>query len=254
MNLSVVVPVYNAAAFIEESVRGLQEFLDGRGLSYEIVLADDGSTDGSAAVMRELASERVRVVASEENRGKFAALGDGMAAARGSCRVFTDADVPFDHAAITYIEHLVNERGFHLVIGDRTLPDSRYREELPALRRLTMWLFRQAVRLLVTGGVPDSQCGLKGFRADVAEALFPLLTDSGFGGDVELLYIALKYNLEIRRIPVRLLRQGESTVRPLRHSWAMLGTLARLRRNWKSGAYTSQALAAIASQRYWEAP
>ena len=252
MNLSVVIPVYNAADFIEESVRGLAAFLDGKGVEHEIVLSNDGSTDGSLAALRRLEGGPVRVVSSEQNRGKFAAIRDGMRAATGSCKVFTDADVPFDHSAVVYIERLVNGRGFHVVIGDRTLPGSAYAESVAWARRLTTSLFRQAVRLLITGGVPDSQTGLKGFRADVADALFPLLTENAFGGDIELLYIALKYNLEIRRIPVRLQRQGRSTVRPLRHSWPMLRTLARLRGNWRRGAYRSDALAAIARQRYWE--
>ena len=252
MNLSVVVPVHNASEFIETSVRGLAAALEARVPSHEVVLVDDGSTDGSAAILEQLRSEKVRIVSSAENRGKFGAIRLGMSAAVGDCRAFTDADMPFDHLAIPYIERLVNGRGFHIAIGDRTLADSEYRENLPLVRRLATGLFRQMIRLLITGGVVDSQCGLKGFRADVAEALFPLLTDEGFGGDIELLYVALKHNLEIRRVPVRLQRQGKSTVRLWAHAWPMLRTLARLRWNWQRGRYDSDALREIASQRYWE--
>ena len=73
-------------------------------------------------------------------------------------------------------------------------------------------MFSFLVRMLVTGELFDTQVGFKAFRGDVAAALFPLLTDDGFAGDVELLYIALKYNLAIRRIPVRLLRTGSAAV------------------------------------------
>ncbi|HUT35638.1 MAG TPA: glycosyltransferase [Planctomycetota bacterium] len=253
MRLSVVIPVYNAAGFLEESLRALAAFLEPRCPEHEIVAVNDGSTDDSLAILRQLESGKLRIVSLPENRGKFAAIREGMQAARGSCRIFTDADVPFERSALLYAERLVNERGFHVVIGDRTLPDSLYSEGLPWARRLTSRLFRHAVRLLVTGGIPDSQAGLKGFRADVADALFPLLTDARFGGDIELLYIALKYNLEIRRIPVRLQRQGASTVRALRHAGPMLRTVLRLRRNWRRGLYRSEALAALAAQRYWEA-
>ena len=254
MRLSVVIPVYNAAGFVEESLGALAAFLDARCPEHELIAVDDGSTDGSLAALRRLEGERVRVVSCTENRGKFAAIREGMRVARGACKVFTDADVPFEHEAIPYIEQLVNERGFHVVIADRTLPDSVYREGLPWGRRVTTRLFRHAVRLLVTGGLPDSQAGLKGFQADAADALFPLLTDTRFGGDIELLYIALKHNLAIRRIPVRLVRQGASSVRPLRHGWRMLRTLARLPRNWRRGLYRSDALSALAAQRYWETP
>jgi len=253
VRLSVVIPVFNAAPFLEDSLRGLQAYLDRRCPDHEIVAANDGSTDGSLELLRTLEGEGFRVVSSPTNRGKFAAIRDGMAAAAGSCRVFTDADVPFDHSALPYIERLINDRGFHLVVGDRTLPDSVYHESQPWTRRLSTSLFRHAVRLLVTGGIPDSQAGLKGFRADVADALFPLLAETSFAGDIELLYIALKHNLAIRRIPVRLQRQGPSTVRPSRHAWAMLRALTRLRGRWRRGLYRSDALAALAAQRYWEA-
>jgi dolichyl-phosphate beta-glucosyltransferase len=105
--------------------------------------------------------------------------------------------------------------------------------------------------MLVTGGLFDSQCGLKGFRADVADAIFPLLTDDGFSGDVELLYIALKYNLSLRRIPVRLQRASPSTVKLRRHSLPMLLSILGLRHRWGSQRYASPALSEIASQAYW---
>jgi hypothetical protein len=107
------------------------------------------------------------------------------------------------------------------------------------------------VRMLVTGGLFDSQCGLKGFRSDVAEALFPLLTHNGFSGDVELLYIALKHNLSIRRIPVRLQGSSPSTVKLTIHSLPMLGRILGLRRNWTSGRYDSEVLSGLGSQVYW---
>ena len=86
---------------------------------------------------------------------------------------------------------------------------------------------------------------------DVASALFPLITDDGFAGDVELLYVALKYNLAIRRIPVRLLRTGSTTVSVVGHSLPMLRRIAGLRRRWASSEYDSEVLRHIASQRYW---
>jgi hypothetical protein len=105
--------------------------------------------------------------------------------------------------------------------------------------------------MLVTGELFDTQVGLKAFRGDVAAALFPLITDDGFAGDVELLYIALKYNLAIRRIPVRLQRSGATTVSLAAHSISMLTRIAGLRHRWASGAYDSTELRTISSQRYW---
>ena len=108
--------------------------------------------------------------------------------------------------------------------------------------------------MLLNGGLFDIQCGIKGFRDEVADALFPLVTDDGFSGDVELLYIALKHNLSIRRIPVRLQRASPSTVRLRFHSLPMLWRILRLRHNWNTGRYESETLSRIASQAYWQTP
>jgi hypothetical protein len=137
------------------------------------------------------------------------------------------------------------------VVGDRTLPESCSLNQTDVARQISSRAFSFFVRMLVTGGLFDSQCGLKGFRTDVAEALFPLLTHSGFSGDVELLYIALKHNLSIRRIPVRLQGSSPSTVTLTIHSLPMLGRILGLRHNWTSGRYDSVMLSGLGSQVYW---
>ncbi|MGE5346688.1 MAG: glycosyltransferase [Acidithiobacillales bacterium] len=252
--VSLVLPVYNGAAFAARSVRTAAELLASRFPSWEVVVVDDGSLDGTAAAVGSVTCEGVRLVRLATNTGKFGALKSGMREARGRCRAFTDADLPFDLSAIPYMARLVNERGFHLVIGDRTLRESAYHDQVAPPRRLASRSFAFFVRLLVTGGLFDTQCGLKAFRADVAEALFPLLLDDGFAGDVELLYVALKYNLEIKRIPVRLVRSEPTTVRLLGHPGRMLASIARLKGNWEAGRYLSADLATIARQAYWNPP
>jgi dolichyl-phosphate beta-glucosyltransferase len=249
VDLSVVVPVFDGAELVGPSVALLEDALRGRPGTSEIVVVDDGSTDGTAS--RVPVSDRVRLVSLPQNRGKFGALKAGMAAARGRCRIFTDADVPYDLEALGYIESLVNERGFHVVVGDRTLDASPEGERRPWPRAAASVVFTALVRLFVTGGLFDTQCGLKGFRGDVADLLFPLLTVEGFAGDVELLYVALKYNLEIRRIPVRLRRHEASTVRFGAHAPEMLRDALRLRGKWVRGLYESEGLRRIAAQDYW---
>jgi dolichyl-phosphate beta-glucosyltransferase len=250
-DVTLVLPVYNGAAYAARSAETAAELLAARCASWEVVVVDDGSLDGTADSVGTVTGEGIRLVRLETNTGKFGALKAGMREARGRCRVFTDADLPFDLAAIPYMVRLVNERGFHLVIGDRTLRESEYHDHVRPPRRLASRSFSFFVRLLVTGGLFDTQCGLKALRADVADALFPLLLDDGFAGDVELLYVALKYNLEIKRIPVRLLRSEPTTVRLLAHAGPMLASIARLKGNWEAGRYASDALAAVARQAYW---
>lgn len=250
-DLSLVVPVFNAAGFVERSLADADEFLGRGSLSWEIVAVDDGSTDGSAERLAASRAKNLTIVTLAENLGKFGALKAGMLASRGRCRLFTDADLPFDLDAVPYMARLVNDRGFHVVTGDRTLQGSDYRPHVSWHRDTASLAFSFLVRMLVTGGLFDTQCGLKAFRGDVADALFPLLRENGFAGDVELLYVALKYNLEIKRVPVRLRRSGPSTVHLGLHSLRMLGRIATLRRAWDSGCYRSPALEKIAAQAYW---
>lgn len=250
-DLSLVLPVFNAAGFVEQTLAEADEFLGRTVLSWEIVAVDDGSTDGTAERLTASRAKNLTVVSLPGNLGKFGALKAGMRASRGRCRLFTDADLPFDLDAVPYMARLVNDRGFHVVTGDRTLLGSDYRPHVPRHRGTASAAFSFFVRMLVTGGLFDTQCGLKAFRNDVADALFPLLRENGFAGDVELLYVALKYNLEIKRVPVRLRRSGPSSVHLGLDSLRMLGRIASLRRAWDSGRYRSPSLERIAGQAYW---
>jgi dolichyl-phosphate beta-glucosyltransferase len=254
MDLSIVVPIYNAESYIEESARLLHSYLSGlHPLTFEIIFIDDGSQDRCAERLQSLKLPATTVIRLPCNLGKFGAICSGMRVATGRCRIFTDGDIPYELEAIRYISDLILSRDFHLVIGDRTLPGSEYGHKLTFVRSVVTKAFTLFVRLLVAGGLFDTQCGLKGFRGDVADALFPLVRDQGFSGDVELLYIALKYNLEIKRVPVRLRRQAPSSVRVVRHGLGMLGRISKLRKSWSRGHYYSAELSAIADQGYWNA-
>ncbi len=253
MDLSVVIPVYNGADFIRESILLVHSYLTREAFAdFEIVVVDDGSSDQTRQVLEGLGLSHVRVLSLPQNQGKFGALQAGMMAAVGQCRIFTDADIPYDLDAIKYIYSQIHDRSLHLVVGDRNLLFSEYAERLSPIRAVSTRLFSFFVRMLVVGGLFDTQCGLKGLRGDIASALFPILKDKGFSGDVELLYVALKYNLEIKRIPVRLRRSASSSVSVLSHGVKMLARILALRFTWRAGGYTSEALSALADQRYWE--
>jgi len=251
VEVSVIIPVFDGQSFIRENIAALQDFCRSHFSSYEIIVVDDGSRDETREVLESVPKRNLKVIGLDRNRGKFGALAAGMAQARGRCRLFTDADLPYDLDALPYIVRLINDRGLHIVIGDRNLPQSVYDTNTNWLRNVSTKIFSFFVYMMVTGGLFDTQCGLKGFRADVAEGLFPLVTDWGFSGDVELLYIALKYNLEIKRIPVRLESHGPSTVRLFSQAWRMLARISQLRLNWNRGIYASPKLKDITSQDYW---
>ena len=234
--LSVVIPAFNAAGHIEERLGFLSSALNRLGLKSEIIVVDDGSADDSWRVVERLGFRSVRL---GRNAGKFAAIKAGVREMRGECCIFTDSDIPYDPSVMEAMVELTLRQGFHLVVGDRTLPASENCGEASLGRRIATRGFRHAVRLLVTGELPDTQCGIKGFRGDVARLLFPLLQEDRFAGDVELLYVALKYNLAIRRVPVRLIHSAPTTVRPFRDGLEMAAHIARLRGRYRRGAYES---------------
>lgn len=253
MDISLVIPAYNAAEFVRENVNKVLAYLDGLSFTSELLVIDDGSVDGTLGILREIKHPKFRLLNLESNSGKFAALKLGMAQASGSCRIFTDIDLPYDLSSIAYIARQILERKLHVVIGDRTLEQSEGGQTQRSwLRVLTSEMFSFFVRTIVTGGLFDTQCGLKGFRGDVAKVLFPLVQENGFAGDVEALYIALKYNLELKRIPVRLQRQEGSTVKIIGDGVSMFLKIVQLRSNWDRGLYCSSELRKLGDQAYWK--
>jgi len=240
--VSVVLPAYNAAGHIAGTVTALTTFFDARGWAGEVIVADDGSTDGTAEAVPAHAS--VQVVRAPRNRGKGSAVRAGMQHATGAVRVFTDADLPYGVEPIVVARRAIEERGFHAVVGDRTLPGSSYQHEGPS-RRVASEIASFAFRTLVTGGIYDTQCGFKAFRGDVADELFRIARIDGFALDVELIYLLLKYRLDIKRIPVRLRFNAGSSVRVVRDSTRAARDVLAMRASWARGRYRSASLASI---------
>jgi dolichyl-phosphate beta-glucosyltransferase len=212
---------------------------------WEILVVDDGGGDFGGVTLPP--RPEVRLLRHEHNRGKGAAVRTGMLAARGRVRVFTDADLPYDRELIPLMVELIETRGFHLVIGDRTLPGSVYGEATSLSRRALSTLASRFIGTLVTGGFFDTQCGIKALRGDVAEELFRLVRIDRFAFEVEVVYLALKHGLDIKRVPVRLRRNLGTSVRPFRDSIRSLADLAGLKLRQLRGGYRSEALVTLAA-------
>lgn len=252
VDLSIIIPVYNGAPFIKDNLALLNNYLNKNFKSYEIIPVEDGSADQSAEIISKMTSREIKPVFLPHNRGKGFAVKTGMAEARGRCCIFTDADLPYDLETIKYSAEIILERKFHLAIGDRNLKESVYSQKLGFVRKVATLVFTFFTGVFVTGGIFDTQCGFKAFRGDVAAELFPLLKNDDFAFDMELIYIALKYNMEIKKIPVRLQQIGKSTVKPLRDGVAMFKAMLSLRGNWSKGKYRSSKLSDICKIDYWE--
>jgi dolichyl-phosphate beta-glucosyltransferase len=248
--LSVILPCYRSAALARQSVTRLNNALAGRIDRYEIIVVDDGFGDCEAVLGSMVAGRggSISVITLPENKGKGAAVAAGMRAATGDVRVFTDIDLPYGTTPVMLMENLIRVRGFHMVIGDRTFPQSRYDTELSLGRRIASAVFSRVTSTIITGGFFDTQCGLKGFRGDIADVLFSLQKVERFAFDVELIYLALKHGLEIKRIPVVLEDNMTSSVRLGRDSLQTLVDVMKIKLNQMRGAYASPHLSSLVAR------
>lgn len=238
---SLVIPTFNSAAYIGDHVREVLAFYERAGLVAEVLIADDGSTDGTADAVP--VAPNVRVLRLP-HRGKGGALRSGMVAATGDIRAFTDADLPYGIDLVPHAIRWIRQRRVHAVLGDRTLPSSTY-ESAGLGRTVLSDLASFVFRTMVTGGIYDTQCGFKVFRGDVAGEVFRLARVDGFAIDVEIIYLLLKYRLDSKRIPVQLRENGSSSVHVVRDSLTAVRDVSSIRLNWASGKYRSRLLVEI---------
>lgn len=243
VSLSVVIPAYNEARRIPAYLQSIVAYLDGRGLSYEILVIDDGSSDETAALIERAGMQHshIRLIRLPRNRGKGAAVRAGMQAARGELQLFADADGATPIPELERLEAAVNN-GADIAIGSRTLAsrDSRYRVKARLHRTLMGNLFNRIVRRLGIRDIHDTQCGFKLFRQSAAQDLFARARIDGYGFDLELLYLARQRGYRIAEIPINWEDQPGSKVRVLSDGLRMLGELLAIRRNHARGLYAAR--------------
>jgi len=208
MKLSVIVPVYNSAAFISETFQELVDYLEKLGEEYELFFVDDGSRDNTGSILEELAGRHPRVflIRNGTNRGKGYSVRAGMNQAQGDLLVFTDADLAYPPTEIGKIVQTLRE-GADLAIATRVAPASRFIMSPEFFgyiytRHLGSRLFNWLVRKVLDLSIYDTQAGLKGFNQKAKEIIFNRQTLEGFTFDVELIYIAKKFGMAVREVPV----------------------------------------------------
>lgn len=211
-------------------------YLQESGKDAEVLVVDDGSQD-DGATQKVVEQSKCIYLSYPENQGKGNAVRFGMKHATGDILIFTDADIPFETEAIDSIIHYIEFKEFDLVIGDRGLEESEYFNKISNQRRFGSGIFTFIVGRFITTGISDTQCGLKGFKKEVAKDLFGVSRIKGFTFDVELIYISLKRNYDIKKIPVNLRSQEGNSVNVLKHGIGMLMDLFIIKLNHMRGYY-----------------
>ena len=227
---SVVIPAYNEAERLPTYLQEVATYLEGRGESYEIVVVDDGSVDGTRERVLALAAAHPGIVLQplSVNRGKGYAVRTGMARARGTFRLKADADGATPIVELKRLEAAVHA-GADLAVGSRALADPSVTVRARAHRRHAGRLFHLITRGIGVRSVVDTQCGFKLLRGPVADNLFPDLATDGFGFDVELLLLAERRGYRIAEVPVNWTDQPGSKVAILKDGPRMLGQILAAR-------------------------
>jgi len=230
MMLSIVVPAFNETQRIVPSLERVFTYMDRSHPEFEIVLVDDGSTDGMAALVRQRFGDRpqLRVVTYGANRGKGYAVRYGTLEARGDVVLFSDADFS---TPIEELEKLLATlaEGYDMVIGSRALRGAEIRQRQPFYREGAGKFFNLLVRLFVLPGFHDTQCGFKCFRREPLLPVVRQLQIDGFAFDVELIALAVAAGLRVAEVPVVWVNSPSSRVR-LRHGLAAFADLQGIRR------------------------
>ena len=231
VHLSIVIPAYNEAQRLPQTLAHVDGFLKEQKFSAEVIVVDDGSRDNTLGAVRAFhfqTAVKLRLLANFRNRGKGASVRRGMAAARGEFILFTDADLS---TPITELNGLfaAMEKGADVAMGSRAVAGAHVLTPQPWYREFMGRTFNRFVQGLVLPGLHDTQCGFKLFRRAAARRLFKYLTTPRFGFDVEVLYLARRAKFNIAEVPVEWRNALGSTVSPLKDSLTMFADLFRIR-------------------------
>ena len=229
---SLVIPAYNERNRIEACLRAVADWVRSRpgGWEWEVVLVDDGSTDGTKGIAHRLADELglpLQIRRHERNMGKGSALREGVLASTGDPVLISDVDLS---TPLTEWVKLAERLPTHPVaIGSRALEGELVRRKQPLYRRLVGKAGNLLVRMLAVPGIHDTQCGFKLFRGDVARELFGEARVDGFAYDMEILFLARRRGLAIAEVPVLWFNSPESKVSLFHDALPTLWDLLRLR-------------------------
>ena len=254
MHLSVIIPAYNEEKRLPKTLREIDDYLRKQNYDSEIIVVSDGSKDKTVEVAKNLMSEinpstelrvdaeqsrsikNLRVIEFKENQGKGFGVKEGMLAALGNFRLFTDAD---NSTPIFQIEKIWPEfeKGADIVIGSRDIKGAILDPPQPLFRRLTGEVFKYLRKIIVDlWEIEDSQCGFKCFTKKAAEDIFPKCKINRFAFDPEILLVAKKSGYKIKEIPIYWKNDLQSKVK-LKSMIKMLLDLFKIRLNEIKGEY-----------------
>jgi len=234
--ISVVIPAYNEEWRILPTVGAIATHMCSRGEPWELIIADDGSTDTTVSLLEDLRFPNMTVLVAARNTGKGDAVRRGMLAARGKFILFADAD---QSTPIEQFDRLMDKikDGFDVAVGSRAA-DGATVSSKSALRKI----LSRGLNLIVRAGfgieIADTQCGFKLFTAPAARSLFTLQVVDGFSFDLEVIYLAGRLGLRAAEVPVEWIDAPGSTVDAAKVSLQFVADLFKIKVRDLRGQYS----------------
>jgi glycosyltransferase involved in cell wall biosynthesis len=243
--LSIIIPAYNEAERIPEALLAMDKQLDAAPFSYEIFVVNDGSTDNTAEVVKNMTKlvRNLKLIDLRENVGKGGAVRQGMLLSGGQIRLFTDAD---NSTSIDQFESMMPffKGGYEVVIGSRAARGAKLDPPEPWYRQIAGKLGNLFIQALVLPGIWDTQCGFKAFTEEAAKKIFIDSRIGGWGFDVEVLALAKRRGYRIKEMPVHWVNDTRSHVNFSAYLHVLTETITIRWRLWR-GEYDNASATAI---------
>lgn len=205
MELSIIFPAFNEEKRIAPTLRSFHQHLSNGKHSFELLVVDDGSSDNTVALMYDMMKELngLRILVLPENKGKGHAIRKGMLEAKGTIRIFSDADGSTPVDELDKLLKPLLQDDFDISIGSRYLKDSVVEKEQPLFRRAWSRFANGVVQNMLLPGIVDPHCGFKAFSKKSAMELFSQCSIDGWSFDLEVLALAKRSGYKIAEVPVK---------------------------------------------------
>ncbi|MGE5570124.1 MAG: dolichyl-phosphate beta-glucosyltransferase [Rhodospirillales bacterium] len=239
-SISIVLPAYNEEARLPATLTAILSYLEARNWKeFEILVVNDGSLDGTAAVAERFRGRHPKVTLLENpgNRGKGYSVRHGMLKARGDWVLFSDSDLSAPIEELDALLEAAKAQNASVVIGSRALDRSLIKVHQSWFRETAGRIFNLLMRLIIGLPFADTQCGFKLFERRAAQEVFRRQTIERWGFDAEVLFIARKLGFKTIEVPVRWSHSEGTKVSMFRDSLNMFADLLRVRWNHLRGLY-----------------
>jgi len=240
-DISLIIPAYDEVGRLGASLERIFDYLKAGNIAAEIIVVDDGSSDGTAdaaeTVFARHPEVEAKVIRYEPNRGKGYAVRTGLTAARAEIALFSDADLSTPIEEMNKLTDPIRRADVDVAFGSRALDRSLIGTHQPWRREQGGKVINFIIRKMTGLDFADTQCGFKAFNMIKFRPLLDVMTIDRFGFDVEFIFVARYHGLREKEIPVRWNNVEGSKVSVVRDTRRMFTELAQIRRNAKNGTY-----------------